>query len=124
MNVYRRLRAPPPGPRCFRPTDIQWALAWASVAPGGWSAEIVTSADGDEYLAVTSPGADAPSFLLDSDGYDGVWVWRPGRYDQITRHRSLRDAVMFLCPLVPSQLDALRAKMRMLEDEDGVSDWH
>jgi hypothetical protein len=94
------------------------------VAPGGWSAEIVTTANDDEYLAITSPGADAVSFLADSDGCDGAWVWCPGEYDQITRHRSLRDALMFLCPLVPSQLDAFHVKIEMRDGEDSVAKLH
>jgi hypothetical protein len=91
------------------------------VAPGGWSAELVTSKDGDEYLAVTPPGADGAVFLVDGDGYDGAMVWRPGRHDQVTSHLSLRDAVLSLCPLVPSQLDALRAHLAELEGGTGFA---
>ncbi len=107
MGTHGRAADTSRGPRCFPPGDIQWALAWASVAPGGWSAEIVASCDGDEYLAVTPPGSSECVFLIDANIDEGADVWRPGRYDSIANYPTLRDAVLALCPLEPRQLRAV-----------------
>ncbi len=97
----------PLGPRCFPPKDIWWALNWALVAPGGWSAELVVSHDGDEYFAVTPPGSPNAEFLIDPEVDGTAALWQTSHYDRIEFFATLRDAVISLCALDRRRLHAV-----------------
>jgi hypothetical protein len=110
-----------PDPRCFCPDDVLWVYAWALVAPGGWSASLCVSSDGDEYIAVRPPGADKAVFLMDPDGHQTT-LWQPQRPGAVERFESLRDAVLWLCPLSPL-LVRLHEKAMLLLQEAITGDW-
>lgn len=123
IPIFHLAGSQPVGPRCFAPRDVQWALAWASVAPGGWSAEIVASCDGDEYFGVTPPGSSVCVFLIDPDIYGAATLWRPGQYDLVAHYPTLRDAVLALCPLEPRQLGEVDALHEAFECASAIPGW-
>ena len=102
----------------FSIADLRFALAWSAVAPGfgGWRAEVVQISTG-EMLDVTPPGAESPVFcVMPRAGHVEVIRERPaeagGGQVTVARPRTLRDALLLLCPLDAAclaELDAQRA---------------
>ena len=110
-------------PHSFRPEDVRWALAWEEVAPGlgGWRLIFEKDEEGDEVAFAYPPSPirrlverEPWSITMTAEG-----VRIDGRDDDLIdgecqgiEARSLRDALLIVCPLSPEQMaeaDALAA---------------
>ena len=94
----------------FSIADLRFALGWSAVAPGfgGWRVEVVQISTG-EMLDVTPPGAAFPVFCVMPRAGHVVVVHEHaaeagGGQVTVARPRTLRDALLLLCPLDPACL--------------------
>ncbi len=98
---------------CFPIDHLEFAAAWAAVAPGGWGLAI-DPADEGEAVSVYPPGCDLAVFTIGiENGAVETWwhhhVDAGGRIENHGSHATLRQAVLALCPLSKEQLrDALK----------------
>lgn len=100
----------------FPVADLQFAKAWADVAPGGWSVIVDATGEG-ELVSVCPPGCEIPVFVIGLE--DGAVETLRFRHAELGGaaisagcHRSLPEALRALCPLSCEQMETLRACLR------------
>lgn len=104
----------------FHQADILYALEWAAVAPGlgGWN--VVLDDDRQTRLvSVVPPGAEQPAFFVSRDGSQVTITWLRQKITdsalvEVGRYRSLREAVLTLCPLSDDQRELVNESMEVL----------
>jgi hypothetical protein len=108
------------GETVFHQAEVLYALEWASVAPGlgGWNL-LLDDARATRLISVVPPGAERPAFFLTRDGRDVRLAWQRDRASggapvQVGSFRSLRDAVLTLCPLGEEVRRSVNQSMQML----------
>jgi hypothetical protein len=114
--------APGSGPDVFPVEDIQWAEAWAGVAPGwgDWAVRLRIADDGAEAMCIAPPGSIVERFVVWAPtgwGRQAVISWKEERENggavrEIGRTANLRDALLLLCPLSAWQMAGLRRTLR------------
>ena len=104
----------------FHQADILYALEWAAVAPGlgGWN--VVLDDDRQTRLvSVVPPGAEQPAFFVSRDGSQVTITWLRQKITdsalvEVGRYRSLREAVLTLCPLCDDLKELVNEAMELL----------
>ena len=104
----------------FHSADVLYALEWAAVAPGlgGWN--LVLDDDRQTRLvSVVPPGAEHPAFFVTRSGDEVTISWLrqktiDGALVEVGRFRSLREAMLTLCPLSDDQKELVNDAMELL----------
>jgi hypothetical protein len=120
----RRSAEPDPGSggaaSVFHRAEVLYALEWASVAPGlgGWNL-LLDDETATRLISVVPPGSERPTFFITREGLDVTLAWVRQRPDgatpvEVGRFRSLREAVLRLCPLDAELRDSVNESMRVL----------
>jgi hypothetical protein len=111
---------PPGAASVFHQAEILFALEWASVAPGlgGWNL-LLDDERATRLISVVPPGAEQPAFFLTRDGRDVRLAWRRGQGGggaavEVGSFKSLRDAVLALCPLGEDVRRSVNQSMQVL----------
>jgi hypothetical protein len=104
----------------FHPSDVLYALEWAAVAPGlgGWNLVL----DDDRHtrlVSIVPPGAEHPVFFVNRFGNEITMTWlrqKPteGTLVEVGTYKSLREAVLTLCPLSDDQRELVNESMEVL----------
>lgn len=96
----------------FHPSDVAFVQAWSQSAPGigGWRVAL-DRPDETELVEVTPPGAEDPVFRIARPATAVVMhrVRPPERGEpvEVGRYKTLREAVLALCPLPDEVLEAI-----------------
>jgi hypothetical protein len=100
----------------FYPVDIAFVLAWSRLAPGfgGWQVAFDREPS-TELVSIVPPGAEDPVFVIRRPGVDVVMHRnRPdgrGEPVEVGHYKTLRDAVLALCPLSGDALEEIHVDL-------------
>jgi hypothetical protein len=104
----------------FHQADVLFALEWAAVAPGlgGWNV-VLDDESRTRLVSVVPPGAEQPAFFITRDGKEVTITWLrqkvvDGSLVEVGRFRSLREAVLTLCPLSDDLKELANESMEVL----------
>jgi hypothetical protein len=86
----------------FTPEDVAFALAWEVHAPGlgGWTVQMDADDDGSEFLLVDPPLVYGDGFTVRRTVAGATITWKDGD----VQARSVREAMLRICPLGPEAL--------------------
>ena len=95
----------------FHPSDIAFAIGWSNTAPGygNWRV-VVDHSTAAELISVIPPGCEDPVFFIARHGGEVVMERQPpgGERSEVGRFRSMRDALLLLCPLDDDTLEEIQ----------------
>lgn len=104
----------------FHAADVLFALEWAAVAPGlgGWNL-VLDDERQTRLVSVVPPGAEHPAFFINRHGSEITITWLrqktiDGALVEVGTFKSLREAVLTLCPLSDDLRELVNEAMEVM----------